>query len=66
MQVSTSKKATFVVPKRPAKTTTRIQFDAKDEHIESIARFLMRPSMSGSDVGRHTFNYFLRNEVGED
>lgn len=66
MQVSTSKKATFVTPKRPAKVTTRIQFDAKNDDIEAITNFLMKPSMSGSDVGRHTFHYFLKNEVGDD
>ncbi len=64
--VSTSKKTTFEVPKRPPKTTTRIQFDAKIDDVQAITDYLMKPSMSGSEVGRHTFNFFLKNEVGED
>ena len=43
----------------------RIQYDAKINQVESIAKYLSRPGMSGSDVGRHTFHYFLQNEVGE-
>lgn len=55
----------FRPPARPAPTTTRVQYDAQVEDIKRIAAYLKRPSMSGSDVGRHTFHYFLRNEVGE-
>ena len=66
ISVSTSKKTTFKAPKRAAKTTTRIQFDAKIDDVQAITDYLMKPSMSGSEVGRHTFNFFLKNEVGED
>lgn len=55
----------FVQPRRPKRTTTRIQYSAKKDHIRAIAEYLSQPSMSGSQVGRHTFNFFLRNEVGE-
>ena len=55
----------FVQPTRPTRTTTRIQYSAKREDIRAIAEYLSQPSMSGSQVGRHTFNFFLRNEVGE-
>ncbi len=57
----------FQTPPRPRtrQTTTRIQYDAKIEDVKSIAKYLHKPSMSGSDVGRHTFHYFLRNEVGD-
>lgn len=54
----------FVAPKAKATPkTSRIQYDAQVSEIQSIAKYLKRPSMSGSDVGRYTFNYFLRNEV---
>ena len=55
----------FVQPKPPKRTTVKIQYSAKKEHIRVIAEYLSQPSMGGSQVGRHTFNFFLRNEVGE-
>lgn len=58
-------KQTFVPPERPQSQTTKIQYDARIDEIKKIAIHLKRPSMSGSEVGRHTFQYFLRNEVGE-
>ena len=64
MKASTASTSHFTTPKRPPKTTTRIQYDAKIKHVESVTEFLGRPGMSGSDVGRHTFHFFLRNEVG--
>jgi hypothetical protein len=57
----------FVPPKpKLAPQTTRIQYDARVDQIKSIAKYLKRPSMSGSDIGRYTFNHFLRNEVGDE
>lgn len=65
MRAAVSQKRTFEAPKvRSAPQTTRIQYDAKVDQIKAIAKYLKRPSMSGSDIGRHTFNYFYRNEVG--
>ena len=66
MSASISKRRTFSTPSRPPKTTMRIQYDARIKHVESIAEYLAKPGMRGSDVGRHTFHFFLRNEVGED
>ena len=65
MRASIASRKSFEPPKRPKKSTTRIQYDANIEHVESISEYLGRSGMSGSDVGRHTFNFFLRNEVGE-
>ena len=59
-------KRAFRRPQPPPRTTTRIQYDAKIKHVEMIGDYLSRPGMSGSEVGRHTFSYFLRNEVGEE
>lgn len=63
MKASTSETSHFRLPSRPPKTTMRIQYSAKIKEVESISEYLGRPGMSGSDVGRHTFNFFLRNEV---
>ena len=56
----------FRRPQPPPKTTVGIQYTAKIAHIEMIGDYLSNPGMSGSEVGRHTFFYFLRNEVGEE
>ena len=66
MAASVAKKKTFIKPKKPEKKTTRVQYDAKIEHVKKISEYLSQPEMSGSDVGRHTFHFFLRNEVGEE
>ncbi len=44
----------------------KIQYNAKWSQVLKIARYLSRPDMSGAQVGRHTFRFFLRNEVRED
>lgn len=56
----------FRIPKPPRRATVRIQFSAKRDDVGAIAEYLSRPGMSASQVGRHTFNFFLRNEVGGD
>lgn len=66
MSASIAIKKQFRPPKKPQKMTMRIQFDAQIRQVKSITEYLGRPGMSGSDVGRHTFDFFLRNEVGED
>jgi len=65
ISAAAAKQHSFIAPKAPRRITTRIQYDAHVDDIKRIAGYLKRPSMSGSEVGRHTFNYFLRNEVGE-
>jgi len=57
---------TFKPPIRPAPRTVKIQYDAKTDDVGKIITYLRRPSMSGSEVGRYTFNHFLKNEVGGD
>ena len=59
-------KRMFDTPKRPPKTTVKIQYDARVPDVEKIAEYLGRPSMGAADIGRHTFQYFLRNEVGDE
>ena len=66
LAAAVSPRQTFTTPKRPAPTTLKIQFDARIQDVKSVTTYLKRSSMSGSEVGRYTFEYFLRNEVGED
>jgi hypothetical protein len=56
----------FKTPTRPAAKTVKIQYDAKTSDVMRIETYLRRPGMGGSEVGRYTFNHFLKNEVGED
>lgn len=65
MSAVVSEKRAFTPPSRPPQQNIRVQYDAKVADVKRIAEYLGRPSMGGADVGRHTFNYFLRNEVGE-
>lgn len=62
--VSDAKK--FRAPSRARPKTIRIQYDAKVDDINRIERYLRRPGMGGSEVGRYTFQHFLKNEVGDD
>ena len=57
---------TFNAPTRPKKNTTRIQYEAKVDDVKKIETYLRKPGMGGSEVGRYTFKYFLKNEVGGD
>ncbi len=65
MRAAVSQNRTFEIPKaRTEPKTTRIQYDAEVDQVKAIAKYLKKTSMSGSDIGRHTFNHFYRNEVG--
>lgn len=66
LSAAVAKPQAFKAPKPAENLTTRIQYDAHVGDIRRIAKHLKKPGMSGSDVGRHTFHYFLRNEVGEE
>lgn len=56
----------FEPPKKPAPATTSIQYRVKIANLKKITSYLQKPGMGGSKVGRYTFNYFLKNEVGDD
>ena len=66
MSASVAPRQSFQRPSSPRRQTTKIQYEAQIEDVKRIATYLSRPAMSGSEVGRHTFGFFLRNEVGED
>lgn len=65
MSAAVSQKRVFDTPKRPPPVNMRIQYDVKVTEVKRIEEYLGRPGMGGAEVGRHTFHYFLRNEVGE-
>ena len=56
----------FEAPRRPRRTTTKIQYFAKIPEVKAIARHFGQAGMSGSEVGRRTFQHFLENEMDED
>ncbi len=60
-----SSRRSFDAPTTPPPENIRIQYSAKVSDIKKIEKYLRKPGMGGSEVGRHTFHYFLRNEVGE-
>lgn len=61
-----SAKTVFQPPRAPRPQKIRIQYEAKVDDIKRIERYLKKPGMGGSGVGRYTFQYFLDNEVGEE
>lgn len=65
LAAAVAKPKAFKPPKRIPIPTVRIQYDAHVGEVERIAKHLKKPGMSASDVGRTTFSFFLRNEVGE-
>ena len=56
----------FKPPAPKIDPTMRIQYEAKRADVGRITKHLRKPGMSGSEVGRHTLNFFLRNEVGDE
>ena len=67
IRASVGPKQVFAAPTpKTKKTTMRVQYDAQKSHVRMIAEHLDNPGMSGSDVGRYTFDFFLRNEVEDE
>jgi hypothetical protein len=66
LTAAVAKERTFTAPTKPPPKEVRIQYHAKVRDVEKIESHLRRPGMGGSEVGRYTFNYFLKNEVRGD
>lgn len=66
LTAAVSKRRVFAPPTKPPPKEIRVQYYAKMRDIEKIGNHLRRPGMGGSEVGRYTFNYFLKNEVRGD
>lgn len=54
-EVSSTKRTTL-------KTTTSVQYDAENSDLDRIRKHLRKPRMGASTIGRHTFDYFIRQE----
>jgi hypothetical protein len=54
----------FMVTKKKKAETVRIQYDAELREMEAIKRHVGKSSLTGTKIGRMTFEYYLRNEVG--
>lgn len=66
LKAAVSEQRAFKPPSKPPPKEMKIQYWAKLTDVKKIATYLRKPNVSGSEVGRYTFNYFLENEVGED
>jgi len=63
LAAAVAKPRAFKPPTTPAPKEIRIQYSAKVDDVRRIESYLRQPGMGGSEVGRYTFNYFLKNEV---
>jgi hypothetical protein len=54
----------FKPPAKAGPKMLKIQYSAKVADVRKIESYLHRPGMGGSEVGRYTFNYFIKNELG--
>lgn len=58
-------KSSFQSATKPRLETIKIQYSAKVEDVRKIGEHIGRRNISGSDAGKYTFDFYLRNEVGE-
>ena len=63
LAAAVAKQRTFKPPTKPGPKKIRIQYEAKVADVKRVETYLRRPGMGGSEVGRYTFDYFLKNEV---
>jgi hypothetical protein len=64
-ELASRKPTVFVAPRPivvPLRTTTRVQYDAENSDLDKIRKYLRKPRMGVGDIGRHTFDFFLRQE----
>jgi hypothetical protein len=59
-----SERKTFKAPQKTGPKEVRVQYNAKQTELDKIRKYFSRASMSASEIGRRTFDFFLRNEVG--
>jgi hypothetical protein len=65
LTAAVARQKTFKPPPAGSSKTVKIQYDANKADINRIATHLRRPGLGGSEVGRYTFNHYLKNEVGD-
>jgi len=67
-EAAVAAKSTFVAPvakKKKASTTKKVQYDAEESELNKIRKYFGRSNMSASEIGRVTFDHFLRKVVVE-
>jgi hypothetical protein len=64
LEAATSKARSFKPPSKPGPRQVKIQYSANVADVNKIETYLRQPGMGGSKVGRYTFDFFLKNEVG--
>jgi hypothetical protein len=55
----------YTVPKKKARTTARVAFDADITSLDKVRRHLRRPSLTPSEIGKLTFGHYVRTECGD-
>jgi hypothetical protein len=63
-EAAVSKQRAFTTIVKEAPKDVRVQYTAKRSEIDKIRKHFARSNMSASEIGRKTFEFFLRNEVG--
>jgi hypothetical protein len=64
LEAATSKARSFKPPTKPGPKQVKVQYSANVADVNKIEAYLRQPGMGGSKVGRYTFDFFLKNEVG--
>jgi hypothetical protein len=60
---ASSTKRSFKIERRTPPAETKISYKAKESDIQKVRKHLGKPAMTAPAVGRHTFEYFLENEI---
>lgn len=66
MSASVTPNRQFSPPKYAPPETVSVQYQAKVSDLKCIRKYLGRSNMSATEIGKHTFNHFLRNEIEEE
>ena len=61
----TSSASTFAPPKKTSPPTTSVQYHVDKKIISRVKKAIGKSSMSNSDTGRYTFDYFVENELDD-
>jgi hypothetical protein len=61
-----SQKTVFQAPRIPKPRTIKVQYEVLLSDVKKVEEYIKKPGLGGSGVGRYTFEYFLKNEIGDD
>ena len=61
-----SKNRNFTSPPKKLLKDVSVQYYAKREELDAIKKHFSRSYMSAKEIGRTTFDYFLKNEIGSE